>query len=174
MLVYFAMDVLIAAADIHERVKQMAQEIHRDHPDGVHLVCVLKGAFIFLSDLARHLPSTTSLDFMAVSSYGTSTKSSGQVQVLKDLDSSVDGRDVVIVEDIVDTGLTLTYLQDILRARSPRHLRTACLLSKPSRRKIDVKVEYIGFTIEDKFVVGYGLDYAEQYRNLPYIAVIGD
>jgi hypoxanthine phosphoribosyltransferase len=174
MLVYFAMDVLIAAADIHERVKQMAQEIHRDHPDGVHLVCVLKGAFVFLSDLARQLPSTTSLDFMAVSSYGTSTKSSGQVQVLKDLDSSVDGRDVVIVEDIVDTGLTLTYLQDILRARSPRHLRTACLLSKPSRRKIDVKVEYVGFTIEDKFVVGYGLDYAEQYRNLPYIAVIGD
>jgi hypoxanthine phosphoribosyltransferase len=173
MLVYFAMDVLIAAADIHERVKQMAQEIHRDHPDGVHLVCVLKGAFVFLSDLARQLPSTT-LDFMAVSSYGTSTKSSGQVQVLKDLDSSVDGRDVVIVEDIVDTGLTLTYLQDILRARSPRHLRTACLLSKPSRRKIDVKVEYVGFTIEDKFVVGYGLDYAEQYRNLPYIAVIGD
>jgi len=174
MLVYFAMDVLIAATDIHERVKQMAHEIHRDHPDGVHLVCVLKGAFIFLSDLARELPSTTSLDFMAVSSYGMSTKSSGQVQVLKDLDSSVDGRDVVIVEDIVDTGLTLTYLQDILRARSPRHLRTACLLSKPSRRKIDVKVEYVGFTIEDKFVVGYGLDYAEQYRNLPYIAVIGD
>jgi len=174
MLVYFAMDVLIAATDIHERVKQMAHEIQRDHPDGVHLVCVLKGAFIFLSDLARQLPSTTSLDFMAVSSYGTSTKSSGQVQVLKDLDSSVDGRDVVIVEDIVDTGLTLTYLQDILRARSPRHLRTACLLSKPSRRKIDVKVEYVGFTIEDKFVVGYGLDHAEQYRNLPYIAVLGD
>jgi hypoxanthine phosphoribosyltransferase len=168
------MEVLIAAADIHERVKQMAEEIHRDHPDGVHLVCVLKGAFVFLSDLARQLPSTTTLDFMAVSSYGTSTKSSGQVQVLKDLDSSVEGRDVVIVEDIVDTGLTLTYLQDILRARSPRHLRTACLLSKPSRRKIDVKVEYVGFTIEDKFVVGYGLDYAEQYRNLPYIAVIGD
>jgi hypoxanthine phosphoribosyltransferase len=174
MLVYSAMDVLIAAADIHDRVRQMAQEIHRDHPEGVHLVCVLKGAFVFLSDLARQLPSTTTLDFMAVSSYGTSTKSSGQVQVLKDLDSSVEGRDVVIVEDIVDTGLTLTYLQDILRARSPRHLRTACLLSKPSRRKIDVKVEYVGFTIEDKFVVGYGLDYAEQYRSLPYIAVIGD
>jgi hypoxanthine phosphoribosyltransferase len=174
MLVYFAMDVLIAATDIQERVKAIAQEIHRDHPDGVHLVCVLKGAFIFLSDLARQLPSNATLDFMAVSSYGMSTKSSGQVQVLKDLDSSVEGRDVVIVEDIVDTGLTLTYLQDILRARSPRHLRTACLLSKPSRRKIDVKVEYVGFTIEDKFVVGYGLDYAEQYRNLPYIAVIGD
>ena len=174
MLVYFAMDVLISAGDIQQRVQSLAQEIHRDHPDGVHLVCVLKGAFVFLSDLARHLPGTPTLDFMAVSSYGSSTKSSGQVQVLKDLDSSVEGRSVVIVEDIVDTGLTLTYLQDIIRARSPRRLSTACLLSKPSRRKIDVKVEYIGFTIEDKFVVGYGLDYAEQYRNLPYIAVIGD
>jgi hypoxanthine phosphoribosyltransferase len=112
------------------------------------------------------------LDFMAVSSYGSSTKSSGQVQLLKDLDAGLEGRDVVIVEDIVDTGLTLTYLQDILRARAPRSLRTACLLSKPSRRRIDVKVEYVGFTIEDKFVVGYGLDYGEKYRNLPYIAVI--
>jgi hypoxanthine phosphoribosyltransferase len=168
------MNVLISADDIQRRVHALAQEIHRDHPDGVHLVCVLKGAFVFLADLSRQLSETTTLDFMAVSSYGTSTKSSGQVQVLKDLGSPVEGRDVVIVEDIVDTGLTLTYLQDIIRARSPRHLRTACLLSKPSRRKIDVKVEYVGFTIEDKFVVGYGLDYAEQYRNLPYIAVIGD
>src|SRR5678815_4621368 len=171
MLVYSAMDVLIAATDIDERVKAMALEIHRDHPDGVHLICVLKGAFMFLSDLARAIEGEATLDFMAVSSYGTSTKSSGQVQVLKDLDSSVEGRDVVIVEDIVDTGLTLTYLQDIVRARSPRHLRTACLLSKPSRRKIDVKVEYVGFTIEDKFVVGYGLDYAEQYRNLSLIHI---
>jgi hypoxanthine phosphoribosyltransferase len=168
------MNVLISADDIQRRVHSLAEEIRRDHPDGVHLVCVLKGAFVFLADLSRQLPATTTLDFMAVSSYGTSTKSSGQVQVLKDLGSPVEGRDVVIVEDIVDTGLTLTYLQDIIRARSPRHLRTACLLSKPSRRKIDVKVEYVGFTIEDKFVVGYGLDYAEQYRNLPYIAVIGD
>jgi hypoxanthine phosphoribosyltransferase len=111
---------------------------------------------------------------MAVSSYGKSTKSSGQVQLLKDLDFDLEGRDVVIVEDIVDTGLTLTYLQDILRARAPRNLRTACLLSKPSRRKVNVKVEYIGFTIADKFVVGYGLDYGERYRNLPYIGVIGD
>ena len=174
MLVYSAMNVLISADDIQRRVQALAQEIHRDHPDGVHLVCVLKGAFVFLADLSRQLSETTTLDFMAVSSYGTSTKSSGQVQVLKDLGSPVEGRDVVIVEDIVDTGLTLTYLQDIIRARSPRHLRTACLLSKPSRRKIDVRVEYIGFTIEDKFVVGYGLDYAEQYRNLPHIAVVGD
>src|SRR4026208_607175 len=162
MLVYFAMDVLIAAADIDVRVKQLAQEIHRDHPDGVHLVCVLKGAFIFLSDLARQLPSTTTLDFMAVSSYGSSTKSSGQVQLLKDLDSSIEGRDVVIVEDIVDTGLTLTYLQDVLRARAPRRIRPACLLSKPSRRKVNVPLDYVGFSIEDQFVVGYGLDYNER------------
>src|SRR6476620_5790147 len=128
MLVYFPLNVLISADDIAQRVRSLAQEIHRDHPDGVHLVCVLKGAFIFLSDLARQLPAPATLDFMAVSSYGTSTKSSGQVQVLKDLDSSVEGRDVVIVEDIVDTGLTLTYLQDIVRARAPRTLRTACLL----------------------------------------------
>lgn len=138
------------------------------------MVCVLKGAFVFLADLARALPGDCSLDFMALSSYGRSTRSSGQVQLLKDLDTDLEGKDVIIVEDIVDTGLTLTYLQDILRARAPRSLRTACLLSKPSRRKVDVKVEYIGFTIEDKFVVGYGLDYAEQYRNLPYIGVIGD
>jgi hypoxanthine phosphoribosyltransferase len=140
----------------------------------VHLVCVLKGAFVFLSDLARAIDGTVSLDFIAVSSYGAGTKSSGQVQLMKDLDFSIEGRDVVIVEDIVDTGLTLNYLQDILRARSPRQLKTACLLSKPSRRQIDVPVEYIGFSIEDRFVVGYGLDYAELYRNLPYIAVVAD
>ena len=167
-------NVFITADAIQERVRLLAQEIRADHADGVHLVCVLKGAFVFLSDLSRALPGDCTLDFMAVSSYGTSTKSSGQVQLIKDLDTGLEGRHVVIVEDIVDTGLTLTYLQDILRARSPRSLRTACLLSKPSRRKIDVKVEYIGFTIEDKFVVGYGLDYGEKYRNLPYIGVIGD
>ena len=121
-------------------------EIRDDHPDGVHLVCVLKGAFIFLSDLARALDGNTTLDFIAVSSYGSSTTSSGQVQLLKDLGSGIEGRDVVIVEDIVDTGLTLTYLQEILRARSPRRLRTACLLSKPSRRQVDVPVEYVGFS----------------------------
>ena len=168
------MNVLISADDIQQRVRSLAEEIRRDHPNGVHLVCVLKGAFMFLADLARDLQGDATLDFMAVSSYGTSTKSSGQVQILKDLDAGIEGREVVIVEDIVDTGLTLTYLQDILRARSPRSLRTACLLSKPSRRTVDVRVEYVGFTIEDKFVVGYGLDHAEKYRNLPYIAVIGD
>lgn len=168
------MTVLISAADIQTRVREMAAQIHAEHPEGVHLIAVLKGAFVFLSDLARAMPGQCSVDFMAMSSYGKGTSSTGQVQVLKDLGSDIEGRDVIIVEDIVDTGLTLMYLQQILRARSPRTLRTACLLSKPSRRKIDVPVEYIGFTIEDKFVVGYGLDYAEQYRNLPYIAVIGD
>lgn len=168
------MNILISADNIQQRVRELATEIQRDHPDGVHLIAVLKGAFVFLSDLARAMPGRCSLDFMAVSSYGTSTKSSGQVQLLKDLESTLEGRDVVIVEDIVDTGLTLNYMHNILRARSPRHLRTACLLSKPSRRQVNVTVDYIGFEIEDKFVVGYGLDYAEQYRNLPYIAVIDD
>ena len=158
-------------AQIQARVAEMAAEIRRDVPDGVHLVAVLKGAFMFLSDLVRAMRRAASLDFMAVSSYAKGTTTSGEVRLLKDLDTTLDGRNVVIVEDIVDTGLTLTYLQEILRARNPRSLRTACLLSKPSRRKVDVKVEYIGFTIEDRFVVGYGLDYAEQYRNLPYIAV---
>jgi hypoxanthine phosphoribosyltransferase len=138
----------------------------------IHLVCVLKGAFVFLADLARALEGVATLDFIAVSSYGASTSASGQVQLIKDLDASIEGRDVVIVEDIVDTGLTLTYLQDMLRARAPRSLKTACLLSKPSRRKVNVTVEYVGFTIEDKFVVGYGLDYGERYRNLPAIAVV--
>lgn len=166
------MTELISADAIQQRVRELATEIRRDHPDGLHLVAVLKGAFVFLSDLVRALPGDCSLDFMAVSSYGKSTSTSGEVKLIKDLDTTLEGRDVVIVEDIVDTGLTLTYLQDILRARSPRSLKTACLLSKPSRRRIDVAVEYIGFSIEDKFVVGYGLDAAELYRNLPHIAVL--
>jgi hypoxanthine phosphoribosyltransferase len=165
-------DVLITAEQIQTRVAEMARAISRDFPDGVHMIAVLKGAFIFLSDLVRHMEGVVSLDFMAVSSYAKGTTTSGEVRLLKDLDTSLDGRHVLIVEDIVDTGLTLTYLQDILRARGPRTLRTACLLSKPSRRKVPVKVEYIGFTIEDRFVVGYGLDFAEQYRNLPHIGVI--
>src|SRR5919198_5635084 len=166
-------EILLSADQIQKRVAAMAAEIRSDFPDDLHLVAVLKGAFIFLSDLVRHMSGYVSLDFMAVSSYAKGTTTSGEVKLLKDLDTTLDGRNVVIVEDIVDTGLTLTYLQDILRARNPRQLRTACLLSKPSRRQVDVKVEYIGFTIEDRFVVGYGLDYAEQYRNLPHIAVVG-
>jgi hypoxanthine phosphoribosyltransferase len=165
-------EILLSEQQIQKRVAELAAEIRRDCPDDVHLVAVLKGAFMFLSDLVRHMSGRVTLDFMAVSSYAKARTSSGEVRMLKDLDSALDGRNVIIVEDIVDTGLTLTYLQDILRARNPRSLRTACLLSKPSRRQVDVAVEYIGFTIEDRFVVGYGLDYAEQYRNLPHIAVI--
>jgi hypoxanthine phosphoribosyltransferase len=168
------MNVLLDAVAIQNRVRELAGEIDRDYPEGeeIHLVCVLKGGFMFMADLVRAMSPRVSLDFIAVSSYAKNTTTSGEVRMLKDLDSGLQGRHIVIVEDIVDTGLTLMYLQEILRARSPRTLRTACLLSKPSRRQVDVTVEYIGFTIEDRFVVGYGLDYAEQYRNLPYIAVL--
>jgi hypoxanthine phosphoribosyltransferase len=165
-------EILLSEDQIRKRVAEMALEIRRDFPDDVHVIAVLKGAFMFLSDLVRHIPGYVSLDFLAASSYAKGTTSSGEVRLLKDLDTSLEGKNVVIVEDIVDTGLTLHYLQDILRARGPKSLRTACLLSKPSRRKIEVKVEYVGFTIEDRFVVGCGLDYAEEYRNLPHIAVL--
>ena len=165
--------VLIDQEELSARIAALAREIRQDFPAGqLHFVCVLKGAFLFLGDLIRVMEGHVTIDFMACSSYGASTTSTGEVRLSKDLDSGLEGRDVIIVEDIVDTGLTLHYLQEILLARGPRSLRTACLLSKPSRRKIDVKVDYIGFTIEDRFVVGYGLDYAEQYRNLPYIAVL--
>jgi len=166
-------EILLSHQQIQKRVAELAQELRRDFPDDLHVIAVLKGAFVFLADLIRQIPGQVSLDFMAVSSYAKGTTSSGEVRLLKDLDTTLDGRNVIIVEDIVDTGLTLNYLQDVLRTRNPKALRTACLLSKPSRRQVDVKVEYIGFTIEDRFVVGYGLDYAEQYRNLPHIAVVG-
>jgi hypoxanthine phosphoribosyltransferase len=164
--------VLLSADQIQARVRELAGEIRSDFADQgqLHFVSVLKGAFMFLGDLIRYMDRPVTIDFMAVSSYGKSTTSSGEVRVLKDLDSGLEGRNVVIVEDIVDTGLTLAYLQEILHARGPKQLKTACLLSKPSRRVVDVKVDYVGFTIEDRFVVGYGLDYAEQFRNLPYLA----
>jgi hypoxanthine phosphoribosyltransferase len=165
-------EILLSADQIQKRIAELAAEIRADFPGDLHLIAVLKGAFVFLSDLLRNIEGHVSLDFMAVSSYAKGTTSSGEVRLLKDLDTTLDGRNVIIVEDIVDTGLTHTYLQDILRARNPKSLRTACLLSKPSRRKVDVKVEYIGFTIEDRFVVGYVLDYAEQYINLSHIAVL--
>jgi hypoxanthine phosphoribosyltransferase len=166
--------ILLSAEQIQQRVREIGQEIARDHPapGDLHLVCVLKGAFMFLGDLIRAMDRTVTIDFMAVSSYAKGTTSSGEVRLVKDLDTGLEGRNVIIVEDIVDTGLTLFYLQEILRARSPRSLRTACLLNKPSRRLVEVKVDYIGFTIDDRFVVGYGLDYAEKYRNLPYISVL--
>ena len=166
------MQILLSEQQIQKRVAEMAAEIRRDFPDDVHLIAVLKGAFIFLSDLVRHMSGKVSLDFMAVSSYAKGTTTSGEVRMMKDLDFGLEGRHVIIVEDIVDSGLTLNYLHEILRARNPKSLRTACLLSKPSRRQVNVPVEYIGFSIDDHFVVGYGLDYAEQYRNLAHIAML--
>jgi hypoxanthine phosphoribosyltransferase len=165
--------VLIEQRAIAARIREMATELRAAIPnDDIHFVCVLKGAFMFLSDLMRAFDDRVTLDFIAVSSYGASTKSSGEVRLVKDVDTSLADRHVVIVEDIVDTGLTLHYLQDILRRRGPASLRTACLLSKPSRRQVDVTVDFIGFTIGDQFVVGYGLDYSEQYRNLPYVGIM--
>ncbi|MPY90350.1 MAG: hypoxanthine phosphoribosyltransferase [Luteitalea sp.] len=171
-----ATTILLSADRIRQRIEGMAAQIEQDyaHVDHLHLVCVLKGGVMFLTDLVRTMTRPLTLDFIALSSYGQSTSSSGEVKLLKDLDTPISGRDVIIIEDIVDTGLTLMYLQDILRARTPRSLRTACLLSKPSRRTVDVKVEYIGFEIEDRFVVGYGLDFDQRFRNLPYIAALDE
>ena len=165
--------VLIDPQQLASRIAAMAGEIRATLPDDdIHFVCVLKGAFLFLADLVRALDDRVTIDFIAVSSYGAGKQSSGEVRLVKDVDASLEGRHVIIVEDIVDTGLTLHYLQDILRRRGPLSLRTACLLSKPSRRKVDVLVDFIGFTIEDHFVVGYGLDFNERYRNLPHIGVL--
>jgi hypoxanthine phosphoribosyltransferase len=172
---HYVSTVLLSRDQIQDRIVELAAEIERDTEDDsmIHLVGVLKGGFMFLADLARAMGERVTMDFIAVTSYGKDTKTSGEVRLLKDLDHSIEGRDVVIVEDIVDTGLTLTYLQDILRARAPLRLRSACLLSKPARRLVPVLVEYVGFDIDDHFVIGYGLDYDEQYRNLPYIGVLG-
>ena len=165
--------VLIRRAAIQKRVREVARQITRDFKgERVHLVGVLKGACIFLSDLVREISLETSIDFIAVSSYGKGRQSSGQVRVLKDLDSSIEGLNVVVVEDILDTGLTLSYLLRVLQQRKPKTLRVAALLDKPSRRIKDVKGDYIGFTIPDEFVVGYGLDYAERYRNLKDVCVL--
>jgi hypoxanthine phosphoribosyltransferase len=165
-------EILLSERAIQKRVAELAAQIRADHPDDLHLVAILKGAFMFLSDLVRHIAGPLSVDFMAVSSYGREATTSGEVRLLKDVDTPLEGRRVVIVEDIVDSGFTLTYLVGILRARNPRSLKAACLLSKPTRRQIDVGVDYVGFSIEDRFVVGYGLDYGEQHRNLPYIGVL--
>jgi|SRR3984885_570373 hypoxanthine phosphoribosyltransferase len=165
--------VLIRRSAIQKRVRQVAHQITKDFKgERVHLVGVLKGACIFLSDLVRELSLDTSIDFIAVSSYGKGKQSSGQVRVLKDLDSSIQGLNVIVVEDILDTGLTLNYLLRILQQRKPKTLRVAALLDKPSRRIKDVKADYIGFKIPNEFVVGYGLDYAERYRNLKDVCIL--
>lgn len=165
--------ILIRRAAIQKRVREVAHQITKDFKGKrVHLIGVLKGACIFLSDLVREINLDTSIDFIAVSSYGKNKESSGQVRVLKDLDSSIEGLNVILVEDILDTGLTLTYLIRVLQQRKPAVLRIAALLDKPSRRLKPVKADYVGFTIPNEFVVGYGLDYAERYRNLKDVCIL--
>jgi hypoxanthine phosphoribosyltransferase len=166
--------VLLPADRIRARVQELGREIDRDYPEGVHLIAILKGACFFLSDLARAISRPARFDFIGISSYGKGTTSSGEVKLTKDLDISIEGADVLIVEDIVDSGITLSYLVHVLEQRHPRSLRVAALLDKPDRRVSPVDVAYVGFRIADEFVVGYGLDYAENYRNLPDVCVLGD
>jgi hypoxanthine phosphoribosyltransferase len=165
--------VLIRRAAIQKRVREVAHQITKDFKgERIHLIGVLKGACIFLSDLVREINLETSIDFIAVSSYGKNKESSGQVRLVKDLDSSIEGLNVIVVEDILDTGITLTYLLRVLAQRKPKSLRIAALLDKPSRRIKEVKADYIGFKIPNDFVVGYGLDYAERYRNLKDVCIL--
>lgn len=165
--------VLIRHREIQKRVRQVAREISRDfRGERVHLIGVLKGACIFLSDLVRHINLDVSLDFMSVASYGKGSQTSGEVKLIKDLDSTIEGLNVIIVEDILDTGVTLTYLCRVLQQRKPKVLKIAALLDKPERRIKDIHPDYLGFQIPNEFVVGYGLDYAERYRNLKDVCVL--
>jgi hypoxanthine phosphoribosyltransferase len=166
-------ETLVSAEDLERRVKELGAEISRDY-EGRDLVMigVLKGAVLFLGDLMRELTVPCEIDFMAVSSYGSSTDSSGVVRILKDLDATIEGRDVLLVEDIVDSGLTLHYLLKNLRARDPASLEVCALLTKPERRRIELPIRYVGFEIPNRFAIGYGLDHAQRYRNLRYVAVL--
>src|SRR3954462_9088721 len=168
-------EILVQRDDLQHRVRELAAEVSRDYADrSLLLVGVLKGAVFFLSDFMRHLAVPCEVDFMAVSSYGSQTDSSGVVRILKDLDAPITGRDVLIVEDIVDSGLTLSYLLRTLKARDPATLEVCALLTKPERRKVELPIRYVGFEIPNRFAIGYGLDHAERYRNLPYVAVLSD
>jgi hypoxanthine phosphoribosyltransferase len=165
--------ILIPRARIQKRITEMARQIRKDFAgEPLHLVGVLKGSVFFLTDLARQIPGDISMDFIAVSSYGAGTQSSGEVKLTRDLDSSIEGKTVIVVEDILDTGMTLQYLLRVFEQRKPKRLRVAVLLDKPERRIAAVRADYIGFTIPNEFVVGYGLDYGERYRNLRDIAVL--
>ena len=165
--------VLLSEEEVDKRIQEIGEEISRDYEGRqVHLVCVLKGGSFFMCELAKRITIPVSLDFMSVSSYGGDTKSSGVVKIVKDLDESLKDKDVIVVEDIVDSGRTLSYLLEMLRDRGPASLRLCTLLDKPDRRVVDVDVHYTGFQIPDEFVVGYGLDYDQMYRNLPYIGVV--
>lgn len=164
---------LIPAAKIQKRIREMGRQIRKDFPsEPILLIGVLKGAVPFLADLSRQIPGEVTFDFIAVSSYGKDTRSSGQVKLNKDLDSSIEGKTVLVVEDILDTGLTLQYLLRVLQQRKPKHLRIAVLLDKVDRRIANVHADYVGFPIPNEFVVGFGLDYAERYRNLPHVGIL--
>ena len=165
--------VLLDEDKVDQRIQEIGEQISKDYQGKqVHIVCVLKGGVFFACELAKRITVPVSLDFMSVSSYGDETESSGIVKIVKDLDERLEGKDVLIVEDIVDSGRTLSYLMDILNQRKPKSMRLCTLLDKPSRRVVEVPVDYTCFAIPDKFVVGYGLDYAQRYRNLPYIGVV--
>ena len=168
--------VLVSAEQIQQRIAEMGAEIDRDYPGGepVYLIAVLKGAFIFMADLSRAMKTPARIEFIGISSYGKGKTTSGQVQLTKDLDAPIEGHHVIIVEDILDTGITLNYLTTLMAQRKPKSLRIVTLLDKPERRQSPVKANYIGFTIPDEFVVGYGLDFAEDYRNLKDVCVMGE
>lgn len=166
-------EVLLSEEEVDRRIQEMGDQISKDYAGKqVHLVCVLKGGCPFMCELAKRITVPVSYDFMAVSSYGSDTKSSGVVKIVKDLDESLKDKDVIVVEDIIDSGRTLSYLMEMLRDRGPASLRLCTLLDKPDRRVINVNVDYTGFAIPDEFVVGYGLDYDQKYRNLPYIGIV--
>lgn len=166
-------EILYTEEDIQRKVSELGSLLSRDFAGRNPLViCVLKGAFIFMADLVKRITIPVEMDFMAVSSYGQSTKSSGVVKIVKDLDVPVEGREVIIVEDIIDSGLTLSYLIDVLERRNAKSVTVVALFDKPARRTVDLKPDYVGFTLPDAFVVGYGLDYAEKYRNLPFIGIL--
>lgn len=164
---------LLSEEEVDDRIRQLGGQITKDYEgEEVFLVCTLKGASFFACELAKRIKLPLTLDFIAVASYGDGTQSSGEVRMIKDLDESIEGKNVIVVEDIVDTGRTLSYLMDILKKRNPKTLKLCSLLDKPERRVVDIKADYTGFEVPDLFVVGYGLDYAQKYRNLPYIGVV--
>lgn len=166
-------EVMLTKEVIQNKVKELGAQISKDYKGkDLILIGVLKGSVLFMADLLKEITIPCSMDFMAVSSYGNSTESSGVVRILKDLDFQIKGKEVLIVEDIIDSGVTLRYLMEYLKGRKPNSINIACLLNKPERRKVDMEVSYLGFDIPDYFVVGYGLDYAEKYRNLPYIGIL--
>lgn len=165
--------VLVSEEEVEKRIRDLGEKISKDYEGKqVHLICVLKGGVFFMCELAKRITVPVSMDFMSVSSYGDGTTSSGVVKIAKDLDESLEGKDVLVVEDIIDSGRTLSYLLEILKKRNPNSMKLCTLLDKPERRVMDVNVDYVGFNIPDEFVVGYGLDYAQKYRNLPFIGVV--